>query len=748
MKPSGREISRKKCNPLALREEIARPSWPDSAAEKSRDCSNRTSTDPRWVGYVFWVGALLLTSFPAPCPADELPGAVHFRERVQPILEKYCYNCHGNGESEGNRTLDAFASDEALLKDTGLWWAVMKNVRTGIMPPPGEEKPSAEERKILLDWIIADSFAIDPADPDPGRVTLRRLNRVEYRNTIRDLMGVRFDTNEEFPADDSGYGFDNIGDVLSLTPLLVEKYLQAAEKIVDMSMESDPHRFFPDGPAPEDSEQRDAYARKVLTQFVRHAYRRPAADATIDRLVAIAKQEYTQPDHTFEAGVGRAMTAVLASPRFLFRTEEPAAASADARFPQIDEYALASRLSYFLWSTMPDEPLLSLADQGKLRENLPAQVARMLKSKHSDAFVKNFAGQWLRARDVENAKIYALPALGLQADYEAVVGELRELKKQRAADAEPEQAQPSPEEGSGEIDEEKAREAARAEKLRAERERLDVLREMFTDELRHAMRRETEMYFEHVLREDRSVLELIDSNYTFLNEILAKHYGIPGVAGEEMRRVELPPDSPRGGLLTQGTLLVVTSNPNRTSPVKRGLHILDNVIGFPPPPPPPAAVPALEDAVAASTGHRPTIRELQELHQREPLCQACHARMDPIGLALENFNAMGMWRDTEHGQAIDTSGKLITGESFDGIRQLKSILKEQHRLDVYRCFTEKMLIYALGRGLEYYDEHTVDLIVQQLDQHEGKMSVLLMGIIQSAAFDKQRRPETVAAQQP
>jgi len=257
------------------------------------------------------------------------------------------------------------------------------------------------------------------------------------------------------------------------------------------------------------------------------------------------------------------------------------------------------------------------------------------------------------------------------------------------------------------------------------------------------MRRETEMYFEHILREDLSLLELIDSNYTFLNERLAEHYGIEGVEGDEMRRVELPPDSPRGGLLTQGTLLVVTSNPTRTSPVKRGLYILDNILGTPPPPPPPN-IPTLEQAADQVTDRQPTIRELQEIHRRDPLCHACHARMDPLGLALENFNALGMWRENEQDRPIDASGTLLTGETFGGVRDLKKVLKEEHRLDFYRCLTEKLLTYALGRGLEYYDEHTVDQIVEKLERDGGKFSTLVTGVIDSAPFQRQRRAETVA----
>jgi hypothetical protein len=279
--------------------------------------------------------------------------------------------------------------------------------------------------------------------------------------------------------------------------------------------------------------------------------------------------------------------------------------------------------------------------------------------------------------------------------------------------------------------------------LRAEFRRFREIRDMFGGELRRAMRRETEMCFEHVVREDRSVLELVDSNYTFLNEQLARHYGIEGVNGREMRRVELPEGSPRGGVLTQGTLLVVTSNPTRTSPVKRGLYILNNILGTPAPPPP-ANVPPLEAAGAAISGHEPTVRELQEQHRRDPLCSSCHARMDPLGLALENFNAMGMWRDSEHERPIDASGTLLTGEEFQDIRDVKRIILNERRADFYRCVTEKLLTYALGRGLEYYDEHTVDQIVERLEREEGKFSALLLGVIESAPFQHRRRAEDLA----
>jgi hypothetical protein len=693
--------------------------------------------------------------------ADDARAAAHFHERVEPILEKYCYSCHGYGERKGGHAFDKFKSDSELARDKKLWLAVLKNVRAGLMPPRDEDRPTKEEQQQLFDWIELEAFGVDPVDPDPGRVTLRRLNRVEYRNTIHDLMGIDYDTSDEFPADDSGYGFDNVGDALSLSPLLMEKYLNAAEAIVDESVPTKEvnarlvkqyeqyRRFFVNGVAPTEPDKRDAYAREVLSAFARRAYRRPADAGTVDRLVTIAKAGYTAPGQTFEAGIGRAMVAVLSSPRFLFRVEGVAAGSGDERFPAIDEYALASRLSYFLWSTMPDAELMRLAEQGKLRANLGPQVDRMLKDPRSKTLAENFAGQWLRARDIEHMEIEPIGALGLQAELERLEREVWKLRNEKRRKAGKPEFPPSNEKASAASKDQAKSEPKDKwqdrEKIRAEHRRLNALSNMFTPELRRAMRDETVAYFDYVARENRDVAELIDSNYVFVNEALAKHYGIEGVKGDEIRRVELPAGSPRGGVLTQGTFLGVTSNPSRTSPVKRGLFILNNILGSPPPPPPPPNVPLLDVARDSIVGHQPTIREAQELHRREPLCKSCHARMDPLGLAFENFNAMGMWRDAEQGTPIDASGELLTGEKFSGMRDLKTIIKEKHRLDFYRCLSEKLLTYALGRGLEYYDEHTVDLIVARLDQGQGKFSSLLMAIIESAPFQKERRPKAVAS---
>ena len=256
-------------------------------------------------------------------------------------------------------------------------------------------------------------------------------------------------------------------------------------------------------------------------------------------------------------------------------------------------------------------------------------------------------------------------------------------------------------------------------------------------DLRRAMRRETEMLFASIAREDRSVLDLIDCDYTFVNGKLAQFYGIKDVAGNEMRKVTIPKDSPRGGVLTHASILLVTSNPTRTSPVKRGQFILDNILGTPAPPPP-ADIPALEDSKKDFKGKEPTVRELMALHRAKPLCSSCHSRMDPLGLALENFNALGLWRETERGQPIDASGRLITGEPFQNVRDLKRIIKDRHRLDFYRCLTEKLLTYALGRGLDYNDVETVDAIVGRLEQEQGRFSALLSGVIESAPFQKRR----------
>lgn len=816
--------------------------------------------------------ALSLSTFGHVATAD-----VDFHTDIEPILSEFCYDCHGDGENKGKVAFDEFKSDAELLEKRDLWHSVLNNVRTGIMPPEKKPRPSAEQREMLGAWIKRSVFGIDPANPDPGRVTIRRLNRVEYRNTIRDLLGFDFKVEDELPPDDTGYGFDNIGDVLTLSPMLLEKYMQAAEAIVaaavprvarvvgektlrgnafrdaegkhkgdrfsfynaatvaqtfkadhagtyrfvldlgvDGQFDFDPgrcrvtlkiddveawqqefewanekkfehaferqwdvgehrltfeiHPLTPPeqkknsldvriasvrikGPleaehwvrpkgfelffthdVPGDPAERHQYAREVLQRFAMRAFRRPVDDPSLDRLVAIAEAPGAGPGDSFEDGIAQAMVPILASPRFLFRVEDIDGNSHEGGHPFVDEFALASRLSYFLWSTMPDDELFRLAGNGELRKNLPAQVKRMLADGRSSALIENFVGQWLQVRDIDGIDINGRAVLARD------LGDERDMKERRRRMEELRaKAHLTPEE-------EKEREEL-IEKGRRRFEKREIVE--LDGELRRALRQETEMAFDHVVRDDRSVLELIESDYTFLNERLAKHYGlkddasIEKITGNQMRRVDLPRGHVRGGVLTHGSVLIVTSNPTRTSPVKRGLFVLDNFLGMPPPPPPPD-IPNLEEAEGEFQGKDPTLRESLEVHRSQPLCNSCHNRMDPLGLALENFNALGMWRDKERGQPIDATGKLITGETFNDIRDVKRVLATNHRQDFYHCLTEKLLTYALGRGLAYYDAHTVDEITARLDKESGRFSALLMGVIESAPFQKRRGADTMA----
>jgi hypothetical protein len=792
-----------------------------------------------WRVASLWLLACLIVA----CPGVAAPD---FKKDIQPILSEFCFDCHGDGMDKGKVALDA----ADVLENPELWFTVLKNVRAGLMPPEKKPKPSPEQLRTLEAWIKHTALSIDAANPDPGRVTIRRLNRVEYRNTIRDLMDYDFKAYEEFPPDDTGYGFDNIGDVLTVSPLLLEKYLQAAETIVanavptvsrmvqertlwegtqtsfykdlsltntlkidkagkyrlqlnlyvDGTFDFDPgqcrvtfrlddiellkrefgwddnkpfrfpfeqtlqpgshqltfqleslvpvekkknsidmrvdslriegplerehwvhpknyERFFQADEAPSASSARKKYAREILSRFATKAYRRPVDAATLDRLVQIAEDNFK--GKRFEEGVARAMVAVLASPRFIFRVEQTEPVRSAKSHPYVDEYSLASRLSYFLWSTTPDDELMRLASRKELRKNLPTQVKRMLADKRSQALVENFTGQWLQVRDVEGIAIDGRMVLARDR------GEDRELKRQ--------------------IEEFRTRiQQARAAGQTNRQERPQRPRFFnaptieFDRELRNAMQSETELYFAHIVREDRSVLELLDSDYTFLNERLARHYGMTNVVtGKEMRQVKLPLDSPRGGVLTHGAVLTVTSNPTRTSPVKRGLFVLENFLGTPPPPPPPD-IPDLEESENAIADHEPTLREILELHRSKALCNSCHSRMDSLGFALENFNALAMWRDQERKQPIEVAGKLITGEKFNDLRELKRILANDRRADFYRCLTEKLLTYALGRGIEHHDLQSVDEIVSRLEKEQGRFSALLTGIIDSAPFQKRR----------
>ncbi len=800
-----------------------------------------------------------------------------YQSQILPILKSHCYECHGDGAAEGSLSLDQFTSETVAQSKPEVWWNVLKNVRSCMMPPAEKARPTPEETEALANWIKFHVFQIDPENPDPGNLPVRRLNRTEYGNTVSDLMGIRFDAAILFPPDDSGFGFDNVGDALSFSPLLMEKYLRAAQSIVDRavpkatwelpsqsfsgrdfrdetsgddgngmsstkaaqvknavridssgkylvsvgvkqhgSFEFDPSRytivfridgqersrneygwdehklqlseytedwaagdheltfelipipptdadesrtegsgestyarfevssiriegpqgtatlvhpenyarFFPREEPPTESVARRKYAAEILRRFATRAFRSSVEESTVERLVTIADRAWEQPGSSFEAGIAQAMVGVLASPRFLFRLESLSESDTApvnervARVSSIDEQALASRLSYFLWSTMPDEELFELAQKGQLRKQLSSQVARMMRDERANDFLRNFVGQWLRTRDVTQVSVDPIAVLGYQAEFESLQAQFRGRRGRSSSH------ELTPEE----------------QKVRDRFRELRAITEVYDADLKHSMQRETEMCVEYIARENGSLLDLLDSDYTFVNENLAKHYGIPNVEGDEMRRVELSPDSPRGGVLSHASMLLVTSNPTRTSPVKRGLFILENILGTPSPPAPPG-VPDLDESAKRFGEREPTQRELLAAHRESALCASCHARMDPLGFALENFNALGSWRTEEKSVAIDASGTLITGESFKDVRELKQILREKHASDFYRCVTRKMLTFAIGRGLEYSDEHTVDLIVARLENNGGKFSDLIDGVVNSAPFQNQRRQE-------
>jgi hypothetical protein len=616
---------------------------------------------------------------------------------VRMLFEESCGGCHFDGATEGALDLDALFTRlsgpgaAATGPDHAAWLAVLENLRAETMPPADEPRPTPEARRRMIRFVERDAFAIDPSRPDPGHVVLRRLNRSEYGHTIRDLTGLDLDPANELPTDDSGYGFDTIGEVLTMSPLLVEKYLAVAtrigEAVADEAVATEGRypeqvrRVFPLGPEPADTARRAEHLRDTIARLGARAFRRPLDAATCERLLAIAAAAIDAPGGSFERGVAAALTAMLAAPRFLFRVEQPAAGPIDRGAVPLDDHSLATRLSYLLWSSLPDDELVEVARAGELHQRLGEQVDRLIADARADRFVADFVGQWLKTRDVETAAF-----------------DVREILRSR-------------------------------DQFMAER--------IFSPRVRAAMRQETELLVARLLRDDRPATDLLVARETFLNSRLARFYGIPGVEGPEMRLVSLAPDSHRGGLLTHASFLAVTSNPTRTSPVKRGLFILENLLGTPTPPPPPD-VPPLE--AAARSDRRPSMRELMELHRRDALCASCHERMDPLGLALEGYNALGQWRGHD-ADGLDTSGRLVTGETFADARELAEVIAGPRRRDFHRCLAEKLLTYALGRGLEYFDGPAVDTIVDEMERDGGGLRALVQAVCRSVPFRMMRPPQ-------
>ncbi|HEV2495953.1 MAG TPA: DUF1592 domain-containing protein [Terriglobia bacterium] len=750
------------------------------------------------------------------------------------VVNQYCVFCHSKELKTAGVVLEGLDFSQ-VGPNAPLLERVLRKVRTGEMPPAGMPRPDHATYTTFANWLVDALDRNAARHPNPGRTTVHRLNRSEYSNAVRDLLALDIHAGDLLPVDDSGYGFDNVGAVLSVSPTLLERYLFVSRMVSrlavgDPAMKPDEEDFTPaeahraggarkprnervnddlpfdssggmsfsyyfpldaeyilrvklgggatgatgDGappryevrvpvkaglrtvgvtylresaelemptppslnrfappPAPIPSlpaemdvrldgvrlkrfevphtgnlppqvndvfvagpynatgrgetpsrarlfvcrpakpRDEEPCARRILATVSRRAFRRPVTDADIRPLMAFYHAGRREGD--FDQGVERALRAILVSPDFLFRIERDPPGAAPGAVYRLSDVELASRLSFFLWSSIPDEELLSLAEHRRL--HYPAvmhqQVRRMLADPRSQAFVDNFAGQWLYLRNLALAK----PDPGVFPEFD------------------------------------------------------EALRQSFLEE--------TNLFFGSVLREDRSVLDLLGADYTYLNQRLAEHYGIPNIYGSQFRRVTLT-DPNRGGLLGQGSILTVTSYPNRTSVVQRGKWILENLLGTPPPPPPPN-VPQLKPQ--NHDGKLLTSREQMEQHRTDPVCASCHARMDPLGFALENFDGVGKWRVKDAGAVIDASGKLPDGTQFTGPSGLKQALLNGHRDEYLQTVTEKLLTYALGRGLEYYDKPAVRAIVRQATPDNYRLSSLITAIATSVPFEMRRTPE-------
>jgi hypothetical protein len=593
-----------------------------------------------------------------------------FDRSIRTLLNKNCYRCHNEEKKKGNINLQRDENPRMIFENPKVWTTAIEALEGKAMPPKKENQPSEADRKLLIDFLKKTLNSLDCEHPrDPGKPAVRRLNRTEYDNSIEDLIGLDLNLSDNFSPDASSYGFDNIGDALALSPVLVEQYHEASRKVLAELVDKkathpDAYKkvfFAPGGDK--------GAARQIVERFATRAFRRPADPAFIDRLLGIYDKARAKGlDH--EAAIRPMLTAVLISPRFLLRIES---ARPDVKGPYpIDDYDLATRLSYFLWSSPPDDQLLSLAAKGALGtpEMLEKQARRMLADPRSQALVDNFMGQWLQLRGL-------------------------------------------------------ATHAPDAKKF-----------PQFTATLRSSMKTELSLFLGEIVRKDRPLTELIDSDYTYVNEELARHYGIDGVKGPELRRVALK-DHRRGGVITSAAVLMLQSDPERNNVPRRGNYIAASILGTPPPPPPPD-IPALEDSKKA--GKEQTLRQLLDLHRTKPECFTCHSRIDPLGFSLENFDAIGRWRDSEAGLPVDASGVLPDGKTFAGPVELKQILISR-KDEFTRTLTTNMLIYALGRGLQREDDCVVRAAQDAALKNEYRFSSLVVTVVQSFPFRNRRNPD-------
>ncbi len=609
-----------------------------------------------WLAFACWLAGAAAVAATEAKPA--------FEHEIQPLIEQYCFKCHGATKPKAGVNLQQFKDETAVWRDPKLWQTVLAKLRDRDMPPDGKPQPTPAERDRLTDWVALKLDRLDRGEvpKDPGRVLIHRLSRFEYNNTMRDLFGVTSQPADKFPSDGGGgAGFDNNASSLFIPPILMEKMLEAAD---DVLAEAKPERLFFAQPTFWSSPR--ATARKIIDHYAERAFRRPPEKEEVARLMSLYDGGVKR-GAKHEAAVKLALKAILVSPDFLFRieTDRPTAEAY-----RINDFELASRLSYFLWSSMPDEELFQLAKRNQLHEapEMERQIRRMLLDPKARAFAENFTTQWLRVRELRTS------------------------------------AQPDP----------------------------NRFKE-FSPALRDAMIEEPVAFMQSILRENGSLLNLLDADYTYVNEELAKLYGLDGVKGAEFQRVKLR-NHRRGGVLGMGGVLTLTSYPLRTSPVLRGKWVLEEILGTPPPPPPPL-VKSLPTDDHPKEGL--TFRQQLEQHREKPECASCHKRMDPLGFGLENFDAIGRWRATIGDQAVDASGQMVTGEKFNGPVELKQILLAR-KPEFIRNLTEKMLSYALGRGLEYYDIPVVREIAQAVAKDDYRSVTLITGIVQSYPFHYRR----------
>ena len=583
------------------------------------------------------------------------------------FIKRYCLECHSGEKPKASLDLSRFDSMDKILSEALLWDDILIRLSQGDMPPKEADLPTLNERSEFLNWVESSlQKAACQSGPHAGPAVLRRLNRAEYSASVRDLLDIHFDAGEALPSDGSGgEGFDNASETLFISPIHAEKYMDAARVAVEYAF-ADPRslrRFLV--AEPDEKTSPEVAARRVIEDFLPRAFRRSIPESEILEYLALFHAAY-KADPSFMVAIRLTLQAVLISPKFLFIAEEP---NFDSKPHKVTDHELASRLSYFLWGSLPDDELLKAADEGNLSDSriLQEQFKRMLGSQNSRKvrnFSQNFVEQWLGTR-----------ALG------------REFKPDKS--------------------------------IRG-----------YDSELEGGMKYEPVFFFHEILTENRSLLDLLKADYTYVNRRLARHYRIKGEFREQPKRVQLTDENRRGGLLSMAAVLAVSSYPHRTSPVLRGKWILETILGDPPPPPPPN-VPELEES--ASSVSSESLRQRLELHRQAVACAQCHDRIDPLGFGLENYGVLGRWRDKYEGHTVDARGALPDGTTFSGPAELKLALLGRKDQFV-RHLTKKMLGYALGRGLTYYDYCAVNSIVDKLRANDYKSHHLLFGIIQSVPF--------------